>query len=52
MARPVSGSLSAEVERILRSSSPPRPSEPEQPPESSTYRVHDSTTPARGPAIK
>lgn len=54
MPRPVSGSLSAEVERILRSSSPPRavPEAESQPPESSTYRVHDSTTPARGPAIK
>lgn len=48
-----SGSLSAEVERILRSSSAPRAaSEPDsQPPESSTYRVHDAT-PVRGPAIK
>jgi hypothetical protein len=53
VVRPPSGSLSAEVERILRSSSPPRStSEPDaQPPDSTTYRL-DKATPARGPAIK
>lgn len=51
--RQSSGSLSAEVERILRTSAPPRtaPESESQPPESSTYRVH-AATPARGPAIK
>jgi hypothetical protein len=46
-------SLSAQVERILRSSSPPRPSPEEeaQPPESMTIRVADSAA-VRGPAIK
>ncbi len=53
VARPASGSLSAEVERILRSSSPPRmASESDtQPPDSTTYRLHNAP-PARGPAIK
>ena len=45
-------SLSAEVERILRSSVPPRVSEEEaQPPESMTLRV-GSLPAVRGPAIK
>jgi hypothetical protein len=53
VARSPSGSLSAEVERILRSSSPPRATtEPDaQAPDSTTYRLHNAT-PARGPAIK
>ena len=46
-------SLSAEVERILRSSTaPPRPAEEEaQPPESMTMRVHGGVA-VRGPASK
>jgi hypothetical protein len=53
VVRSPSGSLSAEVERILRSSSPPRatPEPDAQPPDSTTYRLHNAT-PARGPAIK
>ncbi len=47
-----STSLSAEVERILRSSTPPRPLEEEvQPPESMTMRVHGGVA-VRGPASK
>jgi len=55
--RPVSvrapaASLSAEVERILRSTTPPRPVEEEpQPPESMTLRVA-SVAQVRGPASK
>jgi hypothetical protein len=53
VTRSASGSLSAEVERILRSSSPPRatPEPDTQPPDSTTYRLHN-VPPARGPAIK
>jgi len=53
VVRHLSGSLSAEVERILRSSSPPRSTSESdaQLPESTTYRL-DNATPARGPAIK
>ena len=52
LSRPPSASLSAEVERILRSSSPPRPAEEEaQPPESMTVRVHGGFA-ARGPVSK
>jgi hypothetical protein len=49
---PTTHSLSAQVERILRSSSPPRPASEEepQPPESMTMRVGDAAV--RGPAIK
>jgi hypothetical protein len=46
-------SLSAEVERILRSSAPPRPLEEEsQPPESMTLRVANVPPAMRGPASK
>lgn len=49
---PSTNSLSAQVERILRSSSPPRPTSDEepQPPESMTIRVGAGAV--RGPAIK
>jgi len=50
--RPPAASLSAEVERILRSTTPPRPTEEEsQPPESMTLRIA-SVAPVRGPASK
>jgi len=50
--RAPTASLSAEVERILRNSAPPRPIEEEsQPPESMTVRVA-SVVPVRGPASK
>ena len=50
--RAPTASLSAEVERILRTSAPPRPVEEEsQPPESMTLRVA-SAVPVRGPASK
>jgi hypothetical protein len=53
VVRPQSVSLSAQVERILRTSSAPRPlSDEDSPaPESTTYRL-DNRTPARGPALK
>ena len=52
ITRPPTASLSAEVERILRSSTPPRPPEEEgQPPESMTMRVHGRIA-VRGPASK
>jgi hypothetical protein len=51
-ARAPVASLSAEVERILRSSTPPRPADDDvQPPESVTLRVGNVPA-ARGPAIK
>jgi hypothetical protein len=50
--RAPAASLSAEIERILRSSAPPRPLEEEaQPPESTTLRLA-SAAPVRGPASK
>jgi hypothetical protein len=50
--RAPAASLSAEIERILRSSAPPRPLEEEtQPPESTTLRLL-SAAPMRGPASK
>ncbi|HYQ00480.1 MAG TPA: hypothetical protein VER96_17505 [Polyangiaceae bacterium] len=50
--RAPAASLSAEIERILRTSAPPRPIEDEsQPPESMTLRVA-SAVPVRGPASK
>ena len=53
LARPPSVSLSAEVERILRSSSPPRAiaGESAQPPEPTAYRLQDGLA-ARGPVLK
>jgi hypothetical protein len=52
VTRALGASLSAEVERILRSSSPPRPLEEErQPPESMTMRVHGGA-PVRDKASK
>ena len=46
-------SLSAEVDRILRTTAPPRPREEElQPPESMTVRVADNVPAVRGPASK
>jgi hypothetical protein len=53
VVRPQSVSLSAQVERILRTSSAPRPlSDEDSPaPESTTYRL-DNRNPARGPALK
>ncbi|HEX2673699.1 MAG TPA: hypothetical protein VHM25_22630 [Polyangiaceae bacterium] len=50
--RAPAASLSAEIERILRTSAPPRPTEEEsQPPESMTLRVA-SAVDVRGPASK
>ncbi len=50
--RAPAASLSAEVDRILRTTAPPRQHEDEsQPPESMTLRV-GSVVPARGPALK
>ena len=52
-ARAPATSLSAEVERILRTSAPPRPAEEDaQPPESMTLRVASAVAPVRGPARK
>jgi len=52
VVRAPAASLSAEVERILRSTAPPRPVEEEsQPPESMTVRVANAV-PVRGPASK
>ena len=52
MARAPAASLSAEIERILRTSAPPRPVEEEtQPPESMTLRVASAAA-MRGPASK
>jgi len=51
--RAPAASLSAEVERILRTSAPPRPPEEDaQPPESMTLRVGRNVSAARGPASK
>lgn len=50
--RASTGSLSAEIERILRTSAPPKPTEDEsQPPESMTLRVASAGA-LRGPASK
>src|SRR6185369_13309986 len=50
--RAPAASLSAEIERILRTSAPPRPTEEEsQPPESMTLRVASAAA-VRGPASK
>jgi hypothetical protein len=51
--RPPAASLSAEVERILRTTAPPRAAEEDpQPPESMTLRVASAVLPVRGPASK
>ncbi|HET7539956.1 MAG TPA: hypothetical protein VFK05_08790 [Polyangiaceae bacterium] len=54
VVRAPAASLSAEVERILRTSAPgPRPAEEDpQPPESMTLRVASAVLPVRGPASK
>jgi len=50
-ARTPASSLSAEVERILRTAAPARPVEEDpQPPESMTLRVASAVVPVRGPA--